>query len=564
MSIKLKQPIINGSLRATNFFNGRLVTGADMTREQTARREAVWRAGKAVGDGIVFGLEVDIDKDAGVINPIVSVKKGLAVNRCGQALYVAEDTSVDLLQRFGTVDKPSTIFGDCQPLQVGTYAAGFGFYLLILSPVETNDGSAPTSGLNNALATCNSNVILETAQFNLLPVDAFLKNDNMPTGKLLRNYIAYRCFGTAKSYEFFKNPLVFPLGSYGLIDEMRGSSLADSDVPLALIHWTTKGIEFVETWAVRRRVTRRDDDENWTQLVKERRLSETEAMMMQFNEQIKRIETEEINPAGVEAVQHFRYLPPAGILPVTNGLQPGFNPAKFFGAKGSTVIPTLDGDLLPVLLEQARSHEPIDLSSTDSVQLYFVKENLGAVAAGGTSVRKSLVFARHSLPYMGKPVPKPQVFNFAPFFLPLTENNVFRWFVNFNQATFLPTYPPNSPPGAPEKDRVIRGYMLVNLPDNAVVKSMTVRGAQGVTVPKTFFVRLERRQIDVVKPPIEIVDINLSKEKAGKFTIEKNSKDVALVANKTFQYVVIAEWQGTIDRNVALPEINAIQITCEV
>ena len=39
--IKLQQPIINGSLRSTNFFNGRLVTGADMSREQTARREAV-------------------------------------------------------------------------------------------------------------------------------------------------------------------------------------------------------------------------------------------------------------------------------------------------------------------------------------------------------------------------------------------------------------------------------------------------------------------------------------------------------------------------------------------
>jgi hypothetical protein len=555
MSIKLKQPIINGSLRATNFFNGRLVTGADMTREQTSRREAVWRAGKAVGDGIVYGLEVEKDKDAGV-NPIVGVKKGLAVNRCGQALYVAEDTSVDLLQRFGTVDKPSTIFGDCQPLQVGTYAAGFGFYLLVLSPVETNEGSAPTSGLNNTLATCNSNVILETAQFNLLPVDTFLKNEALPTDKLLRNYIAYRCFGRAKASDSFKNPLVFPLDSYGLIDEMRGSSLADSDVPLAIIHWTSKGVEFVETWAVRRRVTRRDDDKNWTQLVKERRQSETEAMMMQFTEQIRRIETDEINLPGVEAVQHFRYLPPAGILPVSTGLQTGFVPAKFFGAKGTSTIATLDGDLLPVLLEQALTHEPIDLSSADTVQLYFVKENLGAVAAGGQGVRKSLVFARHSLPFMGKPVPKPQVFNFAPFFLPLPEDNIFRWFVNFNQATF--------PPDIEENNKLIRGCMLVNLPDNAVVKSMTVRGVQGATVPKAFTVRLERRQLDAIKPSIEIVDISLIKEKAGKFVVEKNSKDVALVANKTFQYVVIAEWQGTVNRSVALPEINSIQIVCEI
>ena len=50
--IKLQQPVVNGSLRSTNFFNGRLVTGADMTREQAARREAVWRTGKAAGEGI--------------------------------------------------------------------------------------------------------------------------------------------------------------------------------------------------------------------------------------------------------------------------------------------------------------------------------------------------------------------------------------------------------------------------------------------------------------------------------------------------------------------------------
>ncbi len=562
MSIKLKQPIVNGSLRATNFFNGRLVTGADMTREQTSRREAVWRAGKAAGEGIVYGLEVEKDKDAGV-NPIVTVGKGLAVNRCGQALYLSDDTSVDLLQRFGTVDQPSTIFGDCQPLQVGTYAAGFGFYLLVLSPAETNEGSAPTSGLKNVLSTCNTNVILETAQFNLLPVDPFLKNDPLPGDKLkLRNHLAYRCFGASKSSDLFKNPLGFPLDSYGLLDEMRSSSLADSDVPLAIINWTSKGVEFVETWAVRRRVTRRDSDKNWTQLVKDRRRSEAEAMMMQFAEQIKNLEAAGTNLSTVAATQYFRYLPPAGLLPVVNGAQPGFNPVTFFGSKGSSIA-TIDGDLLPVLLELALSHEPIDLNGSKTVQLYYVKENFGAA---GAQIRKSLVFARHSLPYMGQYVPIQQTFTYSPVLLPMPDENIFRWFINFNQATV--------PPFLNETDKPIKGSMIIQLPDGSVIKSIFVRGLMGDLTPKAFTITLESQKLDNKLSITKIVSANLSKINTEKFSQKVNASSPVKVDNSTYQYVISAEWQNSEepqgnriagnDQQVAMVEIHSIQVICEI
>lgn len=563
MSIKLKQPIINGSLRATNFFNGRLVTGADMTREQTSRREAVWRAGRAAGEGIVYGLEVEKDKDAG-INPIVAVSKGLAVNRCGQALYLSDDTSVDLLQRFGTVDQTSTIFGDCQPLQVGTYAAGFGFYLLVLSPAETNEGSAPTSGLKNALSTCNTNVILETAQFNLLSVDPFLKNDTLPGDKnKLRNYLAYRCFGAAKSSDLFKNPLGFPLDSYGLLDEMRSSSLSDSDVPLAIINWTAKGVEFVETWAVRRRVTGRDGDKNWTQLVKDRRRSEAEAMMMQFAEQIKNLEAAGTNLSTVAATQYFRYLPPAGLLPVASGALTGFNPATFFGAKGSSIA-TIDGDLLPVLLEQALSHEPIDLNGSKTVQLYYVKENAGV--AGTQNIRKSLVFARHSLPYMGQYVPAQQIYTYSPVLLPLPDENIFRWFINFNQATV--------PPFLNETSKPIKGSMIVQLPDGATIKSIFVRGLMGDLKPKVFTITLESQKIDNKLSTTKIALANLSKINTEKFSQKVNASSPVKVDNSAYQYVISAEWQNGADQQelrtaggnqqVAMVEIHSIQVICEI
>jgi hypothetical protein len=397
MSVKIQQPVVNGSLRTTNFFNGRLVTGADMTREQTARREAVSRIGQAAGEGIVYGLEVEKDQAAGT-QPIVSIKAGLAVNRCGQALYLAQDTGVNLLERAAAAEQSSNIFGECGAITVGNYTAGYGFYLLVIAPAQSSEGSAPTSGLNNAFSTCNTDVILETVQFRRLAIDPFLAGETLPSQKFLRNYIAYRCFGTAKSQKFFDDPLGFSLDSYGLIDEMRDKTLAKSEVPLAIIHWTASGIQFVENWAVRRRLTKRGGG-NWTQLLSDRRISETEAMMRQFEEQIKRILIQETNTATIRAADFFRYLPPAGILPLAaaGSARKGFSADIFFGALGAKEIPNADGDRLRVLLNEALNHEPIDLTAGDPIRLYFVRENVKALERGA-NVAKALVFARHSLP----------------------------------------------------------------------------------------------------------------------------------------------------------------------
>lgn len=399
MSVKIQQPIVSGSLRTTNFFNGRLVTGADMTREQAARREAVSRIGQAAGEGIVYGLEVEKDQAAGT-QPIVSIKAGLAVNRCGQALYLAQDTSVNLLERAAAAEQASNVFGDCGAITVGNYTAGYGFYLLVIAPAQSSEGSAPTSGLNNAFSTCNTDVILETVQFRRLAIDPFLGSDKPTDPKLLRNYIAYKCFGTEKAAGFFADPLGFSLDSYGLIDEMRDKTLGKSEVPLAVLYWTTGGIQFVENWSVRRRLTKRNGGGSWTQALNDRRASEGEAMMRQFDDQLKRMLIEVGNTSAVEADDYFRYLPPVGFLPLARTGFKGFNSSNFFGTRGAKYIANTDGDRLRDLLDQAVFHEPIDLDSSEKIRLYYVRENLQAVD-NGENVAKTLVFARHSLPFIG-------------------------------------------------------------------------------------------------------------------------------------------------------------------
>lgn len=399
--IKLQQPVINGSLRSTNFFNGRLVTGSDMSREQAARRDGDRRIGKAFGDGIAYGLKVGKKTSSGN-EVLISVEKGLAVSRCGQTLFLGQDTTIDLLQRFGSVETASKTFANCQPVQPGTYAAGYGLYLLVISPAETSEGSAPTGGLNNSVVTCNKDTILETVQFRLHAIDPFLKNETLPSTDKFRNYIAYRCFGTAQTKNFFKNPLGFSLEKYGLIDEMRKDTLSDSEVPLAIINWTSGGLQYIEMWSVRRRINHASDDKNWTKATDDRRLGETEAMMRQFANQIEDAEPEKNNYQAIRAADFFRFLPPAGIIPQASTLGGnGFDLNNFFQNRRLDDIAMIDGEQLQPLLREALTHEPIDLDSDEEIQIYFVRENFEAVRAGQIK-QFSVVFAKRTIPYYGK------------------------------------------------------------------------------------------------------------------------------------------------------------------
>src|SRR5262245_19720396 len=117
--LQLQQPLTQGGIRNVNFFNGRLLTGKDLTREQVARREADARIGLALGDGVAFGLEAlrDAQHDTPAA-PVLRVKAGLAVNRAGQTLHLSEDVSVALTRRFDA-SAPEFVFAECAPLADG-------------------------------------------------------------------------------------------------------------------------------------------------------------------------------------------------------------------------------------------------------------------------------------------------------------------------------------------------------------------------------------------------------------------------------------------------------------
>lgn len=409
---QLQQPLTEGGIRNVNFFNGRLLTGKDMGREQAARREADARLGRALGDGVAFGLDAARDPlhdraDA----PVLRVKAGLAVNRAGQTLCLAADASVALTRRFDAAGGTACdcVFADCSPIAGGTYVAGAGVYLLTIAPASTNEGRAPTNGLDPTNVRCNTDATVDGVQFRLLSINPLRFADLDPASLRFRNLLAYRCFGIEAREAAMIDPWRAdpgredPLG-YGLVDELREVGLGDCDVPLALVYWTAGGLQFVDTWAVRRRLLGPDALRDEAFVARARRLVEAEAMCAQFQQQLGDLLAASATPALLSARTHFRYLPPFGLLPLQNGVLRGFGDAAFFDGvprrskpgSGQTT-PFIDARELGAMREQALAFAPTDLDAGEFLWVHRPWQAQRALATGGAA-QPLLAFACGLMP----------------------------------------------------------------------------------------------------------------------------------------------------------------------
>jgi hypothetical protein len=392
--IATKQPILDDGIRLTNFFNGRLLTGADLRREQDAHRQAHRRLGQAIGEGIARGLEVSKSATATATNPKVTVAAGLALNRIGQTLALSQVVELALTQQYNQ-DAGAQTFSECLPLQGGAYVAGAGAYLLTIAPASSNEGRAMMSGLGNVTASCNTDAIVETAQFRLLPLSPPLTQTDLQDQQRLRNRLAYKCFGVDDFGTFYGNPFAPQSPYYGLLDELRPNTLTDCDVPLAVLYWTlTDGVRFVDMWAARRRMTAGTLDYRWQLLLSDRRVSEAEAMFQQFEEQIRDIRASESNLENIKASGRFDYLPPAGVLPLAEGGNLGFDFQKFFEDQAFHPPVFIEEAMVEPLIRAGLTCAPISLLNKDPIRLYRV--------AGGNIIRPYLIFTSAYAPFLGE------------------------------------------------------------------------------------------------------------------------------------------------------------------
>lgn len=398
--MELQQPILDDGLLSTNFFNGRLLTAKDLLREQEVNRKVDRQLGQAIGEGIAYGLEVSPSETSKLLAPVLQITAGLAINRTGQILSLSRQAELSLTRQAKTVAGGSDFFAECQPIQTGTYIAGQGVYLLTMAPAKGRAGRAMTSGLGNEAASCNTDTVIETVQFRLIQIDQLLTDGELQDEKQLRNRLAYCCFGVKETSAFASDPFGPPLQSYGLIDKLRASVLSDCDVPLAVLYWTTSGgIEFVDMWAVRRRLTKRVTTDRWASLTDDRRASEGEAMFLQFQDHIESLRVGEANPELLLAINYFRYLPPVGFLPVQGKKLKGFSVNVFFANLFHRHEPEfIDSAQLQALLRDVRADEPIDPQKSEMIWLYKLWQTEKA-AVETSPLQPYVIFAQARVPY---------------------------------------------------------------------------------------------------------------------------------------------------------------------
>jgi len=414
MTTNLQTPILNSSMRSVNFFNGRLLTGEDLTNEQQANRAARSLLGQAIGSGVVQGLEVaESVKVSTTQTPVLTVGKGLAINRRGAALVLNDTADISLVAPASITNGGATaIFQDCAPVQSGVYAGGAGLYLLTVGPASAPQGSAEVSGIGTATASCNSNYNACGVQFRLVQIDPAMSLTQAQAGDAdhLRNLVAYRCFGISDWDQILADPFIPTAAGYGLLDQLRSAQLlTDCEVPLATLQWTaSSGLVFVDMWSVRRRLAQNAMDENWPLFVGNRRLAEGEAMFLQFQDQLGQLLTTQSNPGVIGASQFFNYLPPAGILPLAGATaSPGFAYQVFFTQETYHDPVFIRHARVEALVRQAVSYRPVNLQNNESVWLYQVVE--------GAKILPYLVFTSIEVPFLGQAQFDVSSFDFSNF-----------------------------------------------------------------------------------------------------------------------------------------------------
>ena len=413
----IDQPFVSSAaLRSVNFFNGRLLTGDDMSREQATQEARVNRLGRAVGDGVAWGFEVVKQKAASpdTSHPIVTVSAGLVVNREGATLELPADVDVALYRDASTAPsgaESGNLFADCQPFATGTYTAGAGVYLLTVAPAEQGEGRAPVNGLGNEAAPCNVALEAEALQFRLIRLA--LSHDELLDKAHLRNHVAYLCFGIDALAGEIADPFGTPVTSWGLIDTLRTQILTDAEVPLATIGWSIDdGIQFVDLWSVRRRLTRRAAEGGWSSLDSDRRRAEGEAMFLQFQAQFADLLIV-APPEKQTAAMWFELLPPAGLLPLAGTAADGFDYLQFFGALPTQGPAVIEAARMRDLLVDSFAFTPIDLAKGEVVWLYLVHDNLAPSSDEPVDPQRYVLFANGNTRYRANAQFELSYWNFA-------------------------------------------------------------------------------------------------------------------------------------------------------
>ena len=400
------------NVRSVNFFNGRLLSGEDMTTQRKADREERRRLAQAIGGGVVDGFAVREADTSSASNPTVTVSAGLAFDGRGDSIRLANDAQVSLvaLRTDATIQQTVDPFISCKPPETGVYVTGTGVYLLTISRALGSEGFAPVSGLGNEMAGCNRRYLVEGVEFRMAQVP--LSSSLLSDANLLRNRVAYQCFGSGRTRSRLSAIFTEPATDDDPLADMRAKgTIGDCDVPLALISWHTSGIRFVDAWSVRRRPATGIAGTTGP-VIDSAAVARAEARLLQFQSQLADVVAASTNPAALNVRTNFDFLPPAAFLPITGVQEVGtqlrpvtssapraLNYETFFGDRMKAPPRVIEGARVGPLLRESLSCPPIEVNGDQMFWLFAVRENMQAVERSVAGAAPYLIVASPHLRY---------------------------------------------------------------------------------------------------------------------------------------------------------------------
>lgn len=394
---------VTASLVSIRFFNGRMLTGDDLTREQRSLYARDERVAAALGSGIVRGLEVSADASGTATTPAVRISAGAAIDRRGEIIVLESDTVVQIAIPVPAIPPPRPDWRRCaeapSDLPASLPLPDLGLYLLVMRPRPVDSAElARVLQADRSNDPCMVSYVQEAAVFRLIRM-IDLETAVVGVDELrLRNVVAHACFGTAGVPP---TPASDAPASARAIDALR-SKLAptmDWDVPLAILRISrSTGLTWIDAWSARRSVAAESNHATLERVTGPRSCAEAEARLLQFDEQVRTLATPVAGPGTRtgSAVNTFQWLPPAAELPA-NWVLDGDAWRHFLGPwMAPPALIACDARVLPALLtaSAAAAAVPVDIAadaaSAPALDVYSGR-------TGGEGAPTALIYVQSAL-----------------------------------------------------------------------------------------------------------------------------------------------------------------------
>ncbi len=326
--------VLDGLRRRPRYFDGKFLTGADLTRDQDYVRQRQADMARAGGAGVITGLQVDeraVDRGETLL-----IEPGIGLTGSGDLVMLTRRRQLPLLDlptsrqldaALGLADEPRIPLGRRS-----------GLYILALRPVEfTANPIAAYPRSITGRRTVEDGDIIEASAITLIPYPDLAGASDLEDA---RRRVARAIFA----------------GS--------GQAMPQDALPLAMLAVDRGTVRWIDTAMVRRETGL---DSGLHVGVSKRSRALAEAFLAQHANHLADV-LEEAGARGVgtsfPASMFFALLPPAGQIPVTAIQVDDFGLIQsYFPPAVGADLAFVPGDEIPTLVEESLTLPPIDLSA---------------------------------------------------------------------------------------------------------------------------------------------------------------------------------------------------------